>query len=114
MVNLTSIARTLRKTQTDAEKKLWRTLRSKQLEGFKFRRQQPVGKYILDFVCLDKLLVVELDGGQHGKDEGKKMDAIRDEWLTQNGYKVLRFWNHEVLNNTHGILETIRKELLER
>ena len=87
--DLTGIARRLREHSTDTERHLWRHLRVRQIEGFKFRRQQRVGSYVVDFVNLEKKVVVELDGGQHALDPG---DKIRDEWLKAEGYKVLRFW----------------------
>jgi len=79
------------------------------MEGFKFRRQQPVGRHVVDFVNLEKKVVVELDGGQHVLDPG---DKIRDEWLQAEGYKVLRFWDNQVFNNLEGVLESIRNALL--
>jgi very-short-patch-repair endonuclease len=106
---LTGVARRLRKTSTDTERQLWRHLRDRQLEGFKFRRQQPVGRYVVDFVSLEEKVIVEVDGGQHALDPG---DQIRDEWLRSEGYQVLRFWNNQVLNNMEGVLETIRNALL--
>ncbi len=109
MANLTKLARKLRKHQTEAEKRLWSRLRAEQIEGYKFRRQQPYGKYILDFVCLEISLVIEVDGAQHGMDEGKNKDTIRDEWLKENGCTILRFSNHDVLKNITGVMEKIRK-----
>jgi very-short-patch-repair endonuclease len=106
---LTGIARRLRKHSTDAEQHLWRDLRDRRIEGFKFRPQQPVGRYVVDFVNLEKKVVVELDGGQHALDPG---DKIRDEWLRAEGYKVLRFWDNEVFSNLEGVLENIRDALL--
>jgi very-short-patch-repair endonuclease len=106
MKELISFSRTLRKRQTDAENLLWRHLRGKQLEGLKFRRQHPIGKYIADFVCLEKQLVLEIDGGQHSLEKDK--DNERDDWLMSEGYRILRFWNNEVLENLQGVLETIR------
>ena len=103
---LTVIAKNLRKQSTDAERKLWQHLRTKQLQGLKFRRQAPIGNYVLDFVCYEKNLVIELDGGQHSIEQGK--DKLRDNWLIKQGFKVLRFWNNEVLTNTAGVLEVIR------
>jgi very-short-patch-repair endonuclease len=102
---LTGIARRLRKHSTDTERHLWRHLRDRQIEGFKFRRQQPVGRYVVDFVNLEKKVNIELDGGQHavGPD-----DKVRDEWLRGEGYKVLRFWDNQVLSDLEGVLETIR------
>ena len=103
----TGFARNLRKQSTEAEKLLWKNLLAKQLEGFKFRRQQPIGNYIVDFVCFEKGLVVELDGGQHAVE--KEKDMIRDQWLSAEGFRVLRFWNTEVLINITGVLERIRQ-----
>ena len=107
--DLTGVARRLRKYSTDTELHLWRHLRERQIEGFKFRRQQPVGRYVVDFVNLEKKVVVELDGGQHTLDPG---DKIRDEWLKAEGYKVLRFWDNQVFSNLEGVLENIRNALL--
>jgi very-short-patch-repair endonuclease len=87
---------------------LWRHLRNRQIEGFKFRRQQPVGTYVVDFVNLEKKVVIELDGGQHALHPS---DRIRDEWLRAEGYKVLRFWGSQVFSNLEGALETIRDAL---
>jgi len=106
---LTGIARKLRKHPTNTERHLWRHLRDRQIEGFKFRRQQQVGSYVVDFVNHEKKVVVELDGGQHALDPG---DKIRDEWLRAEGYKVLRFWDNQVLSDLEGVLETIRDFLL--
>ena len=108
--NTTIIAKNLRNRLTDAEKLLWRYLRAKQLEGFKFRRQQPIGKYIVDFVCFEKGIVIEVDGGQHAVEREK--DEKRDKWLKGQDLKVLRFWNNEVLTNIEGVLEVIRKQCL--
>jgi len=106
-------ARNLRKRPTDAEKKLWRQLRNQQVEGRRFRRQHPIGPYIVDFVCLDKKLVIEVDGGQHGSPEGLQSDAVRTDWLEDSGYDVLRFWNNEVLQNIEGVITAIRQKILE-
>ena len=103
------IAKYLRKNTTDTEKYLWKYLRGNQLEGFKFRRQQPIGKYVMDFVNLERKLIIELDGGQHLEN---KKDKLRDMWLEEQGYEVLRFWDNEVLNNIAGVLEFIREKLL--
>ncbi len=96
-------AKNLRKNSTDAERVLWKVLRAKQVEGLKFRRQEPIGKYIVDFVCFEKDLIVEVDGGQHSE----AVDAGRDAWLRSQGFTVLRFWNHDVLQNIEGVLEVI-------
>jgi very-short-patch-repair endonuclease len=101
---LTSFAKNHRKNQTEAEMALWRRLRSKGMPGLKFRRQQPIGVYIVDFVCLEKKLIIEVDGGQHANSEE---DRRRDAWLQGEGYSVLRFWNNEVLGNLDGVMEII-------
>jgi very-short-patch-repair endonuclease len=105
-------AKELRKNMTDAERKLWAQLRNRRLQGFKFRRQQPLGKYIVDFVCFEKKLVIELDGGQH--QEQQDYDAQRTEWLQTQGFRVLRFWNHQVLTETGAVLQAIWKALTSR
>jgi len=112
MPDLVGLSRNLRKNQTEAENLLWRHLRGKQLEGLRFRRQHPIGRYIADFVCLDKRLVLELDGGQHGMDQEKIKDDVREQWLKKEGYRVLRFWNNDVLANLEGVMETIRLNAL--
>jgi very-short-patch-repair endonuclease len=99
----------LRKSQTNAEAKLWRELRNRNFFGLKFRRQFVFEKYILDFVCLEKRLVIELDGGQHNFDKNMKKDFERNKLLQQNNFKVLRFWNFEINENFENILETIAK-----
>ncbi len=110
--SLKQLARGLRKRQTDAERLLWRRLRNRQLEGRKFRRQQVVGGYIADFLCLDPMLVIELDGGQHAEQQDR--DEKRSRFLGGLGYRVMRFWNSDVLANTDGVLESIRMALNER
>jgi very-short-patch-repair endonuclease len=106
-----SLAKKLRKNSTDAERLLWKHLRAQQVEGLKFRRQHPIGNYIVDFVCVPKKIVIELDGGQHAEEVSK--DSERDKWLKTEGYKVLRFWNNEVLKNLEGVLEEIRQACLQ-
>ena len=100
------IAKVLRKNFTDTERLLWEYLRAKQMEGYKFRRQEPIGSYIVDFVCQEKRIMIEVDGGQHSTESEK--DKGRGEWLKGQGYKVLRFWNNEVVANIEGVLEVIR------
>ncbi|WP_156811172.1 MULTISPECIES: endonuclease domain-containing protein [unclassified Cupriavidus] len=95
----------LRANQTKAEQRLWYLLRDNRLIGLKFRRQRQIGPYIVDFVCLDLKLVIEADGGQHGKDA----DARRDAWFARNGYTMLRFWNNEILGQTSAVLERVRE-----
>jgi len=104
-------ARELRQRQTDAEAVLWGRLRERQLAGVKFRRQQPLGEFIVDFVSLEKRIVVELDGGQHGESKREERDNERTAWLQGEGYRVLRFWNNDVLQNTEGVLERIMDEM---
>src|SRR5271170_7338305 len=98
-------ARRLRRDQTDAEQKLWSGLRANRLDGLGFRRQFPIGNFIVDFCCREQRLVVEVDGGQH-MDEAEA-DQKRTELLEARGYLVLRFWNSEVLSNIDGVLEEI-------
>lgn len=110
--NYTKIAKDLRRRLTNAERLLWTHLRNKQLAGCKFRRQQAIGHYIVDFVCFEKKLVIEVDGGQHAVE--KQKDQIRDSWLETQGFRVLRFWNNEVLKNIEGVTDAIRRELIFR
>jgi 2-isopropylmalate synthase len=93
---------------TDAERRLWAALRDRQLDGVKFRRQHPLGPYILDFFSEELKLVVEVDGGQHASSQ---TDVVRTAWLTAQGCRVLRFWNNDVLRNLPGVLETLRSAL---
>lgn len=105
--DLRDFARELRRRTTDAEALLWRLLRNRLMAGAKFRRQHPLPPYVLDFYCHDAGLAVELDGGQHNEAAGRRHDARRDAFLAQKGIRVLRFWNHEVLNQTEAVLEAI-------
>ena len=102
-------AQELRRNATDAERRLWRHLSRRQLGGFKFSRQMPVGPFICDFMCREAWLVVEIDGGQH--DERAAADASRTRFIEAEGFRVLRFWNNEVLGNTEGVLLTILRHL---
>jgi very-short-patch-repair endonuclease len=102
-------ARDLRKQLTDAERRLWYLLRRKQLEGFRFRRQAPVGKYIADFACFAERLIIEVDGGLHV--DTQAYDETRTAWLESEGFRVLRFWNNDVLGNQEGVLERILEAL---
>ena len=88
---------------TDAELRLWQRLRAHRFEGLSFRRQVPIGSYIVDFVCLAERLIIEVDGGQHGSSR----DEARDAWLKSQDFIILRFWNNDVLSNTEGVLEKI-------
>ncbi len=102
-------ARQLRRDETEAEAKLWARLRNAGLNGAKFRRQFPIGEFIADFCCSKRRLVIELDGGQHAE------QVQRDEWrsalLAQHGYRVVRFWNEEIIDNLDGVLERTLEEL---
>ena len=102
------IERRLRSRQTDAERELWFAVRDRRLSGFKFVRQEAIGHFIVDFVCRDKRLVVEVDGGQHAD---SAEDAARDAFL--EGYRVMRFWNNDVLSNRDGVLTVILEALLQ-
>jgi very-short-patch-repair endonuclease len=104
----TGRARSLRRAQTPAEFALWARIRSRQLGGFKFVRQEPIGRYYVDFVCRDRRLIVELDGGQHAERRG---DRERDGELCGLGYRVIRFWNNDVVENLDGVLQTLLSEL---
>jgi Uncharacterized protein conserved in bacteria len=102
-------ARKLRENQTYVEGKLWSQLRSRQLTGVKFRRQHPIGPFIVDFCCVERALIVELDGGQHAKRNAA--DERRTRFLERLGYRVLRFWDNDVLVNPVGVLERISEAL---
>ena len=103
------LQRRLRRNMTDAERRLWRSLQRKQLGGFKFRRQHPFGDYIIDFVCLKAKLAVEVDGGQHAGD----VDAARTRFLERAGFRVLRFWNNDVLRDTEAVAGAIYRALAD-
>jgi very-short-patch-repair endonuclease len=100
--------RQLRTNATDAETKLWFAVRDRRLAGFKSVRQKALGPYVVDFVCRDRMLIVEVDGGQHAE---SARDRVRDAYLGSEGYRVLRFWNSDVLRNINGVLETILASL---
>jgi very-short-patch-repair endonuclease len=104
-------ARQLRLSSTDAERRMWSALRDRRLMRYKFRRQHPIGDYIVDFACTRHALVIELDGGQH---VDSAADAHRTAWLESQGWRVIRFWNHDVLTNTDGVVEAILRALQER
>jgi len=104
-------ARKLRREQTNVERKLWFALRNRQFDGFKFRRQQPVGPYIADFVCFEARLIVELDGDQHGSGKGIAHDEARTRLLQAEGFQVLRFPNHQVNGNFDSVLDAIDRTL---
>jgi very-short-patch-repair endonuclease len=109
--NLTNRAKELRQGETKAEQIVWSWLRAKKLNGVKFRRQEPVGKYIVDFVSFEKKLIIEIDGGQHSFEETKDNDEVRTQWLESQGFRVLRFWNNEVSSNLDGVIARITEAL---
>ena len=108
-INIKSLARKLRKHPTDAENLLWKHLRAKRLNGYKFRRQHVIEPYIVDFFCMETGLIVEVDGGQH--DEKREYDNERTAFLESRGYRVIRFWNNEILDDIDIVLERIMKIL---
>jgi very-short-patch-repair endonuclease len=111
MLSPVSNARALRRQSTDAERRLWVFVRNRQLGGYRFRRQVPLGRYIVDLVCIRARLIVEIDGGQHAE---RQLDDLERTWhLARRGFRVLRFWNNEVLQETEGVLEKILGALHE-
>lgn len=108
----TKLARQLRSNQTDAEKILWYQIRAKRFHTLKFKRQQPIGDYIVDFVNLEKKLIIELDGGQHNEETNIQKDTARTTWLEKEGYTVLRFWNNDVFSNMDGVLHSIEQAII--
>lgn len=104
-------ARRLRADQTEAERALWKELRRLKDDGFHFRRQAPIGRYVADFACHSAKIVIEVDGGQHGTNEGLAGDAKRTAWLERQGYGVVRFWNNDVLSNLDGVMRAIAERL---
>jgi len=96
---------------TDAERALWKDIRRRQRLGFQFRRQYPIGPFIVDFVCLEKKLVIEVDGGQHNAQ--KQYDEARTSWLESRGFRVLRFWNNEVMREKEGVIQIIEDALAD-
>lgn len=106
--NKTGTAKALRLRLTDAERRLWYHLRDRRLLGGKFRRQHPIGPYVVDFVCLEQKLIIELDGSQHASDPD---DPVREAFLRRSGYRVLRFWNNEALKHTAAVCESILREM---
>jgi very-short-patch-repair endonuclease len=99
----------LRKNRTEAELRLWQSLRRRQLNGSRFRQQVPLGRYVVDFLCVKSRLIIEIDGGQHAEDT--ESDEERTVWLASRGFRVIRFWNNDVLENIEGVLAVILREL---
>ncbi|MCX8255835.1 hypothetical protein RHAL1_02635 [Beijerinckiaceae bacterium RH AL1] len=106
--HLRGFAKRMRSAPTEAERKLWLVLRDRRFSGFKFRRQVPLGPYILDFVCFERRLVVEADGSQHDESE---RDEVRDRWLKSQGFRVRRFWNADILARPREVGDTIWHDL---
>lgn len=111
MNNKTIKARNLRKNMTEQERKLWQFLRKKSIDGLKFRRQYPIGNYIVDFICNEKKLIIEVDGGQHNEAQNIAYDKERTEFLESKGYKIIRFWNSDIDNNIEGVYQEILRNL---
>jgi type I restriction enzyme M protein len=105
-----NVARQLRRRQTDAETLLWAELRKMRTQGVRYRRQHPIGDYVVDFVCFEKKLIIEVDGGQHNVESEIVKDEHRAKWLENEGYHVIRFWNNDVLTNIEGVLSRIMEE----
>jgi very-short-patch-repair endonuclease len=112
--DLLEYARKMRARSTDAEKRLWRILRNRRCGGFKFRRQVPIGRYIIDFYCHEAKLVVEADGGQHSEATTAARDAVRTEFLKAQGIRVVRFWDHDILRDSDCVREMIYRALISR
>lgn len=110
MNRLKTFARNMRREPTTAEQRIWKSIRHRQVAGAKFRRQVPIGAYIADFVCFERRIVVEIDGGQHAESE---KDQARDAWFGSQGFTVLRFWNSDVLSHLEGVLTAIETALSE-
>ena len=109
MDNIQKNARELRKNMTPQERKLWSLIKNRQFYNFRFRRQFPIGNYIADFVCREKRIVIEIDGGQHNEVNEKEYDNKRTEFLKMQGYIVIRFWNNDIDNNISGVYEELKK-----
>jgi very-short-patch-repair endonuclease len=107
-----AVLRSLRRDMTDAERIIWNAIRAHRMHGVSFRRQTPIGPFIVDFVCHSALVIIEIDGGQHYETENIKRDARCGAFLTSKGYRILRFNNHEVMINREGVLETIATAIM--
>jgi len=107
-----NLSRNLRKNQTPQEQKMWQILRNRNFHNLKFKRQHPIGKYIVDFVCIEKMLIIELDGGQHNEDVNIEYDNKRTKYLESLGFKVFRFWNNEIDNNLSGVYDFLENNIL--
>lgn len=112
-MNTTEKARILRKNMTKQERILWTFLRKKNINNLKFRRQYPIGNYIVDFICNEKKLIIEIDGGQHNENKNITYDQERTKYLESKGYKVIRFWNNDIDNNIEEVYLDILKHMDE-
>lgn len=111
MNNKTILARNLRKNATIQERRLWNLLKNRQFYNLKFKRQQPIGDYIVDFICKEAKIIIEVDGGQHNEPENIEYDKTRTEYLNNLGYKVVRFWNNEIYENIEGVVLRLKEEI---
>ena len=111
MENKTILARNLRKNSTIQERRLWNLLKNRQFHNLKFKRQQPIGDYIVDFICKEAKIIIEIDGGQHNEPANIEYDKIRTEYLNTLGYKVIRFWNNEIYENIEGVVLRLGEEI---
>jgi len=111
MKNKTILARNLRKNSTIQERRLWNLLKNRQFHNLKFKRQQPIGDYIVDFICKEAKIIIEIDGGQHNEPENIEYDKTRTEYLNTLGYKVIRFWNNEIYENIEGVVLRLKEEI---
>ena len=112
MNNKTILARKLRKDSTIQERRLWNLLKNRQFHNLKFKRQQPVGDYIVDFICKEVKLIIEIDGGQHNTPNNIQNDNIRTQYFESLGYKVIRFWNNEIYENINGVMLRLETEIV--
>ena len=111
MKNKTILARNLRKNSTIQERRLWNLLKNRQFHNLKFKRQQPISDYIVDFICKEAKIIIEIDGGQHNEPENIEYDKTRTEYLNTLGYKVIRFWNNEIYENIEGVVLRLKEEI---
>ena len=111
MNNKTILARNLRKNSTIQERRLWNLLKNRQFHNLKFKRQQPIGDYIVDFICKEAKVIIEIDGGQHNISKNIEYDKTRTDFLNSLGYKVIRFWNNEIYEDIDGVLLRLKQEI---
>ena len=111
MEDIKKIAKTLRKNSTIQEKRLWNLLKNRQFHNLKFKRQSPIGRYIVDFICHERKLIIELDGGQHNRNKNIENDIERTNFLESLGFNVIRFWNNDIYKNIDGVITEIEKHI---